>query len=193
VAVAAPNTVRAAESTTPPRVDGPYFGVTATGTTSFVRVNDLETPRPFRGFGGSARVGQAVLPWMTIGLLLEGTLAYSSHDDARQRVGQGSLGVEFGFLPVPRTPLSLRAGFGIGGGAVREDGVRGRSGFGGPVFTGAIRYELFPWADRRRPRRGGGFSLGPEIGWIGATPAASGRPMSNTVYAGLAMLFYLGS
>ncbi|MCA9661146.1 MAG: hypothetical protein KC486_22585, partial [Myxococcales bacterium] len=83
--------------------------------------------------------------------------------------------------------------FGVGGGAVREDGVEGRSGFGGAAFKAAARYEFFPLAKRLRPRRGGGFGLGPELGWIGFTPAAAGRPMSNTLYLGLATTYYFGS
>mgnify|MGYP002140834198 CR=1 FL=1 len=35
--------------------------------------------------------------------------------------------------------------------------------------------------------------LGPELGWLGFTPAAAGRPMSNTIYIGLFMGFYFGS
>jgi hypothetical protein len=177
----------------PPRVDGPYVGITGLGTLGFARLNDVSTPRPFGGYGGAFRVGETVLPWLTIGLKVEGSFSYADHEGTRQRLGQGVLGVEFGFLPVPARPFSIRAGFGIGGGGVREEGIGGRSGFGGAIFSGALRYEFFPFAARHRPQRGGGFALGPEIGWIGATPAAAGRPMVNTVYAGLAMTMYFGS
>ena len=173
----------------PPRVDGPYVGGMAYAPATFVRVRDLDTAGLFPGFGGSVRAGEAVLRWLTIGVEITGSLAYRGD----QRLGQGALLVEFGLLPAPRLPLSLRAGFGVGGGAVRERGVPGRSGFGGAVFKAAARYDLFPWAARRRPRRGGGFGLGPEIGWIGFTPAAAGRPMSNTIYVGLGAGFYFGS
>jgi hypothetical protein len=176
----------------PPRVDGPYIGFSLAFSESFARVNSFPTPSPFSGATPSLRFGQAILPWLTIGMQVTGTFAYRLAEP-RQRLFQGAAIVDFGFLPVPRIPLSLRVGFGAGGGAVREEGVAARSGFGGAVFTGAVRYEVFPLAARKRPRRGGGFSLGPELGWIGFTPAAKGRPMSNTVYLGLFMGFYFGS
>jgi hypothetical protein len=175
-----------------PRVDGVYIGGTLAFSESFARVNNFPTPTPHAGATPSLRVGQAIFPWMTIGILVTGTFA-NRFADPRQRLWQGSAIIDFGFLPVPRIPLSLRVGFGAGGGAVRQDGIAARSGFGGAVFTGAVRYEVFPLAARKRPRRGGGFALGPELGWIGFTPAARGRPMSNTVYLGLFMGFYFGS
>ncbi|MBL9100016.1 MAG: hypothetical protein JNL82_03605 [Myxococcales bacterium] len=182
----------AAAPVRPPRVDGPYIGATLTFSESFARVNDFPTPNPFSGTTTGLRFGQAVFPWMTIGLQVTGTFAYR-FADPQQRLFQGAGLVDFGFLPVPRIPLSLRVGFGAGGGAVREAGVAARSGFGGAVFTGSVRYEIFPLAARKRPKRGGGFALGPELGWVGFTPAAKGRPMSNTVYLGLFMGFYFGS
>jgi len=176
----------------PPRVDGPYIGGMVGGGLSFARVNNFETPDPMPGGSLALRVGQAIYPWMTIGLGITGTLARRFAEPS-QRLLQGGVLVDFGFLPVPRIPLSLHVGFGAGGGAVREAGRSARSGFGGAVFTGAVRYEIFPLAARKRPRRGGGFSLGPELGWLGFTPAAKGRPMSNTIYLGLFMGFYFGS
>jgi len=178
-----------AELPKPPRVDGPYLGAIAYAPASFVRVRDLDTSGLFPGIGGSVRIGESVLPWLTVGLEVTGSLAYHNG----QRLGQGALIVDFGLLPVPRIPLSIHLGFGVGGGAVRQKGVEGRSGFGGAVFKGAVRYDIFPLAARKRPRRGGGFSLGPELGWIGFTPAVAGRPMSNTIYLGLGAGFYFGS
>jgi hypothetical protein len=71
--------------------------------------------------------------------------------------------------------------------------LKARSGFGGAVFTGAVRYEIFPLAARKRPRRGGGFSARPRARLDRLHPAAAGRPMSNTIYVGLFMGFYFGS
>ncbi|MCB9566304.1 MAG: hypothetical protein H6710_03660 [Myxococcales bacterium] len=105
----------------------------------------------------------------------------------------GALLVDFGFLPLRQRPLSLHAAFGVGGGAVRQAGIEGRQGFGGAVFKAAARSELCPVAERKRPRRGGGFGLAPELGWIGFPPAAAGRPMSNTLYLSLTLTYYFGS
>ncbi len=179
-------------ATRPPRVDGPYIGASVGFGESFARVNNFATPNPLSGGTMGLRFGEAIYPWMTIGLEITGTWA-NRFADPRQRLLQGAALVDFGFLPVKRLPLSLHVGFGAGGGAVREAGRAARSGFGGAVFSGAVRYEIFPLADRKRPRRGGGFSLGPELGWVGFTPAAKGRPMSNTIYLGLFMGFYFGS
>ncbi|MCX4245572.1 hypothetical protein [Paraliomyxa miuraensis] len=185
----------AAPAPRPPRIDGPYLGATMFGGLGLLRVNDFDTPGPFSVAGATASVGQMVFPWLGLGLHGGGSGGVRSADGARQRLGQGHLGVEFKFVPLPkRLPLlSLRTSFGFGGGAVRQEGIAQRSGFGGAQFSGAVRYELFPWAARRRPYRGGGFGLGPELGWVGFTPAAAGRPMSNVVYLALTTTFYFGS
>ena len=178
----------------PPRIDGVYLGGTLFGGLGLVRVNDLDTDGAFASFGGTVTVGQMVFPWLGLGLHGGGGGGVRSQDGARQKLGQGYLGVEFKFVPAPkRLPLSLRAEFGFGGGAVRQAGIADRSGFGGAQFGAGIRYELFPWAKKHRPYRGGGLGLGPELGWIGFTPAAQGRPMSNVIYLALSTTFYFGS
>jgi hypothetical protein len=202
VAALAPCTVFAAPSdegetapipSTPPRVDGPWIGVVGHGALAFTRVDNLATPGAFGGFGGALRGGQMVLPWFGLGLQVGGAVAVRSEAQARQRAWMGTLLVDLQFVPIPKIPLSLRTSFGFGGGAVREAGVLDREGFGGAMFSGAIRYELFPGVTRYRPDRGGGFGLGPELGWVGATPAAAGRPLANFVYLGLSGNFYFGS
>jgi hypothetical protein len=179
--------------TKPPRIDGAWLGIVGHATTAFVRVNNLETRGAFAGFGGAVRGGQMVLPWFGLGLQLGGAVGVRSEMEARQRVWMGTLLVDLQFVPVPRIPLSLRTSFGFGGGAVRQAGVLDREGFGGAMFSGAVRYELFPGVMRYRPDRGGGLGLGPELGWVGATPAAPGRPMANFIYLGLSGNFYFGS
>lgn len=178
----------------PPRIDGPYLGGIAGFGVALVRVNDLTISGPFTAFGGSLRFGEYVLPWLGLGLSIGGGGGVRTEDGARQQLGQGQLAVELNFVPAPkRLNLQLRTSFGFGGGAVREADVEGRAGFGGAVFGAAARYEWFPFAAKRRQYRGGGFGIGPELGWIGFTPAAAGRPMSNTIYVALATTFYFGS
>lgn len=178
----------------PPRIDGTYLGGTVLAGVGLIRVNDFDTPGGFAAFGGTFTVGQMVFPWLGLGLHGGGGGMVRSKDAVRQKVGQGHLGVQFKFVPLPRrrVPLSLLASFGFGGGAVRQEGIAKRSGYGGAQFGAAVRYELFPWASKRRPYRGGGFGLGPELGWVGFTPAATGRPMSNVVYVALSATFYFG-
>lgn len=182
---------------TPPRIDGAYLGGSLYGMGTWARVNGLDTAKsPFAGFGGQIRVGQMVLPWLGLGLSIGGELGYRSErtePGIRQRLGMGQLMVDGTFLPVPKINLSLRTSFGFGGGAIRQAGKGGRAGFGGAIFAAALRYELFPFAKRFRPTKGGGLGLGPELGWIGATPAAKGRPMANVLYIGLATTFYFGN
>jgi hypothetical protein len=158
------------------------------------RVANLSSPA-MAGFHGMFRFGEMVLPWLGLGLSVGGGGGVGSNDaGARNRVGQGQLLLDVSFVPVPkRVPLTLRTSFGFGGGAQRQDGIDKRAGFGGAVFGAAARYEWFPGAARRRPTRGGGFGIGPEIGWIGFPPAAAGRPMSNMVYVAIATTFYFGS
>lgn len=181
----------------PPRIDGAYLGAAFYGAASLVRVNRLETTgSPFAGFGGHARFGQMVLPWLGLGLMVGGSLGARSErtmDGVRQRVGLGALAVDVTFAPLPRLPWTVRTAFGFGGGAVRQAGVSGRAGFGGAVFSGGTRYEFFPFANRFRPTRAGGFGVGPELGWIGALPAARGRPMAHVIYLGVSTTFYFGT
>jgi hypothetical protein len=129
---------------------------------------------------------------MTIGIELNSGRGFNS----RQGSSHGGLLVELGFLPIPRRPFSLRVGYGIGGGSVTDNDDKDSSGaFGGSLFKAAVRYEFFPNAHRRRPNRGGGLVLGPEVGWVGFTPAGSGQgqPMSNSVHVSLWFGVYFGS
>lgn len=177
----------------PPRIDGPYLGLVPYGGIALTRVNDLQTGGPFGVGGGYLRFGQMVLPWLGLGLQAGGNGGARSEDGVRQTLGQGALLVDFTFVPSPKRVwgLSLRASFGFGGGAVMQPG-RARSGFGGAFFGAGIRYEFFPGAAKYRPTKGGGFGLGPELAWLGATPAARGRPMANSIYLGVAMTWYFG-
>lgn len=176
----------------PPRVDGTFIAVSAFGTLTFARINDFEAAPAFYGFGGTAHVGETVLPWLAMGVQLTGSLGWGTERGRSQRLGQGGLLVEAAFMPLPPRPFSIRLGLGAGGGAVREEGRPGRSGFGGALFSGVFRYEFFPVANRKRPRRAGGFAIGPELGWLGFTPVASGRPMSHTILLGFSSSFYFG-
>jgi len=182
------------EDPRPPRLSGAYLGLSLLGTVTGARVNRFGTDRPFAGGGGFLRFGQFVLPWFGLGLSVGGTGGTASDDGARQGMGQGALLVDFEFVPVPKKVqgLSLRTSFGFGGGAITEEGVDGRSGYGGAVFGAGLRYAFFPGAKRYRATKAGGFGIGPELGWLGFTPAAKGRPMSNTFYAGLSLAFYFG-
>lgn len=171
-----------------PRVDGPYFGGTVSGAGAFARVQNLDTPSPLSGFVLDLRAGNVVFPWMTIGAQILGGAGWVSD----QRVAHGGLLMDFGFLPVPRVPFSLRAGFGFGAGAVRDDDETKRFGFGGALFKAGARYEFFPNAQKRRPRRGGGWAIGPEINWLGYTPTAAGQPMNNVLTIGIWSAIYFG-
>lgn len=181
----------------PPRIDGAYLGAAFYGAGAAVRVNKLETTQsPFAGFGGHARVGQMVLPWLGLGLMVGGAIGARSERSmggVRQRVGLGALAVDITFVPIPRIAWTVRTAFGFGGGSVRQAGVGARAGFGGAVFSAGTRYEFFPFAARFRPTRAGGFGVGPELGWLGSMPAAKGRPMAHVVYLGISTTIYFGN
>ncbi len=178
----------------PPRLSGAYLGLSLLGTVTMARVNAFSTDRPFAGGGGFLRFGQFVLPWFGLGLSVGGSGGTASDEGARQGLGQGALMVDFEFVPAPKRVrgLSLRTSFGFGGGAVTEEGVEGRGGHGGAVFGATARYTFFPGANRYRATKAGGFGIGPEVGWLGFTPAARGRPMSNSFAVGASMTFYFG-
>ncbi len=178
-----------AEMPRPPRVDGPFLGGMVSGTMSFPRVLDLDTPDPLTGFHIMIRTGQEVLPWLTLGIEGGGGVAYVGDQNLRH----GGFLVEAGFLPVPRIPFSIRTGFGFGAGYVRDTAVPNkRFGYGGAMFKGGIRYEFFPVANRKRLTRGGGWAIGPELAWLGNTPTQPDGPMNHTILLGLHTAFYWG-
>jgi hypothetical protein len=174
----------------PPRISGTYLGMSIWPGMSwaFSPNLDVDQSRVIPGGGGAIHLGQAVFPWMTLGLDASGGFFFNRDTFFME----GGLLVELGFYPVPRYPFSLRTGFGFGAGLILDDRVEERGGVGGPRFMGGVRYEFFPGAERKRPHRAGGWAVGPELTWRGFTPAAKGRPMSNTVLLGIWFGFYWG-
>lgn len=173
----------------PPRVDGPYFGVLAIGTANFAKVLAFDTPSPLLGGGGFLQAGDAVLKWLSLGIAVGGHTGFSG----TKQLAAGGLLVELGFIPSQRYPLSIRTAFGFGGGRITDRSTGERPGFGGALFKGSLRYEFFPLAAKKRPDRGGGWAIGPELGWLGATPAAKGQPFVHTILLGLSTSIYFGS
>jgi hypothetical protein len=174
-----------------PRISGTYFGMTLWPGLAWAYSPNLEVDQTavIAGGGGALRLGQAVFPWMTIGLDASGGFYFNRHTFFTK----GGLLVELGFYPVPRYPLSLRGGFGFGAGLILDDRAEEKGGVGGPRFMGSVRYEFFPNAERKRPRKPGGWVVGPEIGWRGFTPAGGkDRPMSNTILLGIYFGYYWG-
>lgn len=191
---APPPTSAPVQATVPPRLDGAYVGLSMGSAVALARVRTLDTDGAFAGVYGAVRAGQMVLPWLGLGVQLSGGYAVRSETGARQRLGEGAFMAEGTFVPAPRKlDLSLHAAVGLGAGAVRQAGIAERSGFGGAAFGAAIRYTWFPGVKRYRSDRGGGFGIGPELGWRGATPAAPGRPMLNLFYLALTSTWYFGS
>src|SRR5262249_19764396 len=92
------------EPTKPPRFDGPYVGTLVMGTADFAHVKDLATPNPMFGTGGFLQAGDAVFPWMSIGIAVGGHAGWIG----KQQIFQGALLLEFGFVPAKKYPLSIR-------------------------------------------------------------------------------------
>ena len=182
----------AGERLEPPRISGVYLGMTIWPALSWAFSPNLEIDQSavLPGGGGALRLGQAVFPWLTIGVDASGGF-YFNRDTFFTK---GGLLIEFGFYPVPRYPFSFRAGFGFGAGLIIDDRSEDFGGVGGPRFMGSIRYEFFPQAERKRPKRPGGWVVGPELGWRGFTPAGANpnRPMSNTLLLGIWFGYYWG-
>jgi hypothetical protein len=173
-----------------PRISGTYLGMTIWPAVSWAFSPNVPVDQsaPLAGGGGAMRLGQAVFPWMTIGLDASGGFYWN-----RDRFfTKGGLLIELGFYPVPRFPFSIRGGFGFGAGLILDDRTDEKGGVGGPRFMGSVRYEFFPGAERKRPNKPGGWVLGPELGWRGFTPAGKDKPMSNTILLGLWFGYYWG-
>ena len=173
-----------------PRISGTFLGMSIWPALTWAYSPNLELDQSpvIPGGGGAMRLGQAVFPWLTLGVDAGGGFYFNQHTFLMQ----GGLMIEAGFYPVPRYPFSIRTGFGFGAGLILDDRTDTRGGVGGPKFTGALRYEFFPGAARKRPTRPGGWALGPELAWRGFTPAGKGRPMSNTILLGLWFGYYWG-
>lgn len=174
----------------PPRISGTYLGMTIWPALSWAFSPNLEIDQSavLPGGGGAFRLGQAVFPWMTIGIDASGGFYFNENTFFTK----GGLLIELGFYPVPRYPFSIRGGFGFGAGLIIDDRADEFGGVGGPRFMGSLRYEFFPQAERKRPKRPGGWVVGPELGWRGFTPANQGRPMSNTLLLGVWFGYYWG-
>jgi hypothetical protein len=175
-----------------PRISGTYLGMTVWPGLAWARSPNVEVDQSavIPGGGGALRLGQAVFPWMTIGIDASGGFYFN-----RDRFfTKGGLLIELGFYPVPRYPFSIRGGFGFGAGLILDDRTEEKGGVGGPRFMGSVRYEFFPQAERKRPNKPGGWVVGPELGWRGFTPAGPGkdRPMSNMVMLGIWFGYYWG-
>jgi hypothetical protein len=176
-----------------PRISGTYLGMTIWPGLAWAHSPNQEVDQsaPMAGGGGALRLGQAVFPWMTIGLDASGGFFFDRH----RFFTKGGLLVELGFYPIPRYPFSIRGGFGFGIGLLLDDRAPEKGGVGGPRFMGSVRYEFFPGAERKRPRKPGGWVVGPELGWRGFTPAGPGakdRPSSNMVMLGIWFGYYWG-
>jgi hypothetical protein len=160
---------------------------------SIPRLRRIDPADAFAGGGGEVLIGQMVLPWFGLGFGAGGDFGVGERDGVAQQLAQGGLELHLTFVPLLRRPWTIRGGLGFGGGAVTEDGQSSRDGYGGALFSVASRYEFFPLAARRRPNRAGGWALGPEVSWRIFTPAAPGRPLSNTLSLGLTSVFYFGT
>lgn len=173
-----------------PRISGTYLGMTLWPALSWAYSPNLDIDQSavIPGGGGAMRLGQAVFPWLTIGLDASGGFYFNRNTFFTK----GGLLIELGFYPVPRYPFSIRTGFGFGAGLILDDRSEDKGGVGGPRFMGSVRYEFFPKAERKRPTKPGGWVVGPELGWRGFTPAAKGRPMSNTILLGIWFGYYWG-
>ncbi|EDM77506.1 hypothetical protein PPSIR1_25019 [Plesiocystis pacifica SIR-1] len=174
----------------PPRISGTYFGMGIWPALSWVYSPNLELPHSsaLGGGGGALRLGQAVYPWLTLGVDTGGGFYFGPNNVFMV----GGLMIDAGVYPNPRHPLSIHVGFGFGAGLLLDDRTETRGGVGGPKFSGSLRYEFFPGAGRKRPKEPGGWAVGPELSWRGFTPAAKGRPMSNTVLLGVWFGYYWG-
>ena len=166
----------------PPRLSGPYLGLSLMGTVTGARVNRFGTDTPFAGGGGFLRFGQFVLPWFGLGLSVGGTGA-----SPRTRAPAMSLSARAVCSSTssssPHPSASRASASAPASASVAERSPKKASRAAAATAVPLRRrhpLRLLPRRQRYRATKAGGFGIGPELGWLGFTPAAGRRPMSNT-------------
>ncbi|MCU0661996.1 MAG: hypothetical protein MUC50_06685 [Myxococcota bacterium] len=163
----ASNDARAQELSPPKAHQGYYLSLSLAGTVMGHKDKDVGWLGPQGGPLGALRMGQAVTPYLDLGIAV---LAGAGYDSNRGAV-LGRFGLEAQVRPIPvMEPAFLRVGVGFGLTDVfdRKDKMASVPGRTGAAYVVAIGYDFFPG---RSPERSGGFSLSPVLG-LEAGPSA---------------------
>jgi hypothetical protein len=145
----------------PAAAQGYYFSLGVSGGALTVE-DDGETLSPLGGYAGSLHIGQEIVRWMDLGIVLELGSAISD-----QRTGSlFSFGIEWTLRPVAAAFVRLGCGIGASGLSAAKNSDNDADAFGG-VAAITLGYAWFPF---REPRDSGGFSISPVLRVMAVQP-----------------------
>jgi hypothetical protein len=165
----------------PAAAQGYYFSLGLSGGAVTVE-DDGETLSPLGGYAGSLHIGQEILRWTDLGIVLE--LGSVSSD---QRTGSlFSFGIEWTLRPVGDAFVRLGCGIGVNGLSAAKNSDNDADAFGG-VAAITLGYAWFPF---REARDSGGFSISPVLRVVAVQPLAEDAAYWTT--AGFEVSFWTG-
>lgn len=176
---------RAAEDDRGPR--GFYIGGGGGIVTGTATDGDGDDAGSFFGTGGQLRLGEEVIPGLTIGLELGGGGGAGSDD--RYDLSVGGFLLQVGWRPMGSRPgLVLLAGTGLGGGGLTPKGDDGLEGDGGGAFhqLGFLYEFAFTGEDQD------GWRVAPSVRWLLVPSAGPEGVGINTFAVGLETVWYAG-
>lgn len=155
ILLAAP-AARAADLEAPSARQGYYLGVGGAGLISATRTDDDGWLGVWPGGSGALRVGQAVLPWLDLGL----ALGIGGARGGERSATLGRFAIEAQVRPFDPLFVRVAAGLGITSLDAREPDVEPIDGRFGDGWTVAAGWDLFPWYDEGS----GGLAVTPVAG-----------------------------
>jgi hypothetical protein len=165
----------------PAAAQGYYFSLGVHGGMLTV-VDDGDSLNPLGGYAGSLHIGQEVLRWMDLGIVLELGSVISN-----QRTGSlFSFGIEWTLRPVAEVFVRLGGGLGVNALSAAKSSDDDADTFGG-IAAITLGYAWFPF---REARESGGFSISPVIRVIAVQPLAQDAAYWTT--AGFEVAFWTG-
>ena len=141
---------------------GYYFSLGAVGAVAGHDIIHRGWMGPWPGVGGTLRMGQAILPWLDLGI----SAAAVGTFEERWTAMHGRLSIEAQFRPMEPLAIRIYGGFGVTDPYRRFQGAPKLTGRIGGTYGAAIGWDFFPSRD---PKRSGGFAVTPFV-WFEWSP-----------------------
>lgn len=141
---------------------GYYFSLGAHAALAGHDARDVGWMGPWPALGGAFRTGQAILPWLDVGI---GFGAAGSFDDGYV-AALYRLSIEAQIRPIDHLFVRIYGGFGATDVSRRMKGLDKIVGRVGGTYGAALGWEFYPGRD---PKRSGGFAVAP-YAWFEASP-----------------------
>ena len=135
---------------------GYYLSLGAAGAISYHDARHQGWLGPWPEVGGALRVGQAILPWLDVGLDIGASGAF----EKKWTAVLARLAIEAQIRPVGPLFIRLYGGFGATDVSRRVHGAAKITGRVGGTYGVAVGWELYPGHD---PRRSGGLAVAPFV------------------------------